>query len=272
MRVGEVLALSLSDVILDPGREGLLVRDPKNRHERLVILGPDATPRTIRGLRAWRHLNEGKVLPSHTPCFCATGELAFLIVRCSISGAYSARKSGWLSQMVVCVIPFINCAIPEGANWSGWKCGCKRCWVTEIFVQLRAMLNWMTFRCEKYWLASLLGSNVRVIFFLVFFSYYRRSPMGMLAESIVSNPSQVEVYQFYIWLRQISPAIWRRILVRSDCTIYDLHYILQLVLVGTIPIYISSNFTAKLTELVRRGVYRFLTIRKRCICLNSALE
>lgn len=37
-----------------------------------------------------------------------------------------------------------------------------------------------------------------------------------------------EVYQLRIALREISPAIWRRALVRSDSTIADLHYTLQL--------------------------------------------
>lgn len=35
------------------------------------------------------------------------------------------------------------------------------------------------------------------------------------------------VYQLHVWLRGISPAIWRRILVDSNTTIADLHYILQ---------------------------------------------
>lgn len=50
----------------------------------------------------------------------------------------------------------------------------------------------------------------------------------MPEEALVATLPQVEIYQFYVWLRQISPAIWRRLLMRSDCTIYDLHYILQL--------------------------------------------
>ena len=36
------------------------------------------------------------------------------------------------------------------------------------------------------------------------------------------------VYQLRIWLRKISPMIWRRLLVRSDSTIEDLHYTLQI--------------------------------------------
>jgi len=47
----------------------------------------------------------------------------------------------------------------------------------------------------------------------------------------MSSPeSAPAIYQFRIWLRGISPTIWRRFLVRSDSTIADLHYILQLVM------------------------------------------
>jgi len=65
MRVGEVLALSLGDVVLESGQEGLRVREPKNHHERIVILGPDATPRTLRALRGW--LRDRKSQPVHNP-------------------------------------------------------------------------------------------------------------------------------------------------------------------------------------------------------------
>jgi hypothetical protein len=40
----------------------------------------------------------------------------------------------------------------------------------------------------------------------------------------------VQIYQFHVLLLTISPAIWRRFLIRSDSTIADLHYILQIVL------------------------------------------
>jgi hypothetical protein len=33
-----------------------------------------------------------------------------------------------------------------------------------------------------------------------------------------------DVYPLYVWLCEISPLIWRRLLVRSDSTIADLHY------------------------------------------------
>ncbi len=54
MRAGEALDLRLGDVNLEPGREGLRVREPKGGAERVVVLGPTATPRSLRGLRALR--------------------------------------------------------------------------------------------------------------------------------------------------------------------------------------------------------------------------
>jgi hypothetical protein len=43
-----------------------------------------------------------------------------------------------------------------------------------------------------------------------------------------SADQAVQVYQLRIWIRQISPQIWRRLLVRSDSTIAELHDILQI--------------------------------------------
>jgi hypothetical protein len=43
-----------------------------------------------------------------------------------------------------------------------------------------------------------------------------------------STNKTVEVYQLRIWIRRISPQIWRRLLVRSDTTIAQLHDILQI--------------------------------------------
>jgi len=54
MRVGEVLDLRWGDVTLDSGREALRVREAKNGVERAVVLGPTATPCTLRALRAAR--------------------------------------------------------------------------------------------------------------------------------------------------------------------------------------------------------------------------
>jgi len=43
-----------------------------------------------------------------------------------------------------------------------------------------------------------------------------------------SQEKEVFVYQFRVCLREISPAIWRRLLVRSDSAIAGLHYTLQI--------------------------------------------
>jgi len=67
MRAGEVLALHWGDVTLDAGREALRVREPKNGAERTVVLGPTATPRTLRGVRAWR--NAHRSAQPHEPLF-----------------------------------------------------------------------------------------------------------------------------------------------------------------------------------------------------------
>jgi Plasmid pRiA4b ORF-3-like protein len=41
------------------------------------------------------------------------------------------------------------------------------------------------------------------------------------------NP-RPEVYRLHVWIRQISPMIWRRFLIRSDSTLTDLHNTLQI--------------------------------------------
>ncbi|MFA5924433.1 MAG: plasmid pRiA4b ORF-3 family protein [Methylococcaceae bacterium] len=38
----------------------------------------------------------------------------------------------------------------------------------------------------------------------------------------------VHVFQLKVWLQEISPMVWRRLLVRSDSTIADLHYTIQI--------------------------------------------
>jgi hypothetical protein len=43
-----------------------------------------------------------------------------------------------------------------------------------------------------------------------------------------SKETEVEIYQFRVYLRQISPEIWRRFLIRSDSTLADLHYTMQI--------------------------------------------
>jgi integrase/recombinase XerD len=67
MRVGEALYLNVGDVTLAAGREGLHIRDAKNHTERVVVLGPQATPRSLRGLRAYLRTLAGQ--PPHAPLF-----------------------------------------------------------------------------------------------------------------------------------------------------------------------------------------------------------
>jgi integrase/recombinase XerD len=52
MRAGEALALRRGDVTLDPCREASRVREAKNGSERVVVLGPTATAKALRALRA----------------------------------------------------------------------------------------------------------------------------------------------------------------------------------------------------------------------------
>src|SRR6266508_2367776 len=67
MRAGEALTLTIGDVTIAPGREGIRVRDPKNGTERIVVLGPTATPKALRMLRA--HLKTLRGQPPHAPLF-----------------------------------------------------------------------------------------------------------------------------------------------------------------------------------------------------------
>ncbi|MGO8854646.1 MAG: IS1096 element passenger TnpR family protein [Steroidobacteraceae bacterium] len=43
----------------------------------------------------------------------------------------------------------------------------------------------------------------------------------------MADETRAEVYRLHVWIGRISPMIWRRLLVRSDSTIADLHYTLQ---------------------------------------------
>ncbi|MBV8883014.1 MAG: hypothetical protein JO235_03295 [Chroococcidiopsidaceae cyanobacterium CP_BM_RX_35] len=46
----------------------------------------------------------------------------------------------------------------------------------------------------------------------------------------MTNLSELVIYKLKVVLLGISPMIWRRLLVKSDSTIADLHYILQIAL------------------------------------------
>jgi hypothetical protein len=44
----------------------------------------------------------------------------------------------------------------------------------------------------------------------------------------MADEATPEVYQFHVWIRHISPMIWRRLLVRSDSTLAALHDTIQI--------------------------------------------
>lgn len=49
----------------------------------------------------------------------------------------------------------------------------------------------------------------------------------------MERANSVEIYPIHVGIRCISPMIWRRLLVRSDSTIADLHYTLQIAFDGS---------------------------------------
>lgn len=68
VRTDEVLNLNVGDVILEPGREVLLVHDSKSGTKRMVVLTPDVMPRSLRGLRSWMR-DMGDDVTASTPLF-----------------------------------------------------------------------------------------------------------------------------------------------------------------------------------------------------------
>ena len=44
----------------------------------------------------------------------------------------------------------------------------------------------------------------------------------------MANETYIAGYRLHVWICRISPMIWRRLLVRSDSTIADRHYTLQM--------------------------------------------
>jgi hypothetical protein len=45
----------------------------------------------------------------------------------------------------------------------------------------------------------------------------------------MANWTDPPIYQVHLWIRQISPMIWRRVLIRSDSTLAQFHDIIQIV-------------------------------------------
>jgi len=50
------------------------------------------------------------------------------------------------------------------------------------------------------------------------------------AMATAKSDSPCDLYQFHVLLLHMGPAIWRRVLIRSDSSIADLHYALQIVM------------------------------------------
>src|SRR5512143_2594368 len=44
----------------------------------------------------------------------------------------------------------------------------------------------------------------------------------------MAEPTDPPIYQVHLWIRQISPMIWRRILVRRESSLAQLHDIIQI--------------------------------------------
>src|SRR6266852_6711152 len=67
-------------------------------------------------------------------------------------------------------------------------------------------------------------------------------------------PQTAEIYQFRWYLRGLISLIWRRVLVRGDSTLADLHYIIQIAMnwsnyyLHRFPIYV------KYFAVIQRGV------------------
>ena len=75
----------------------------------------------------------------------------------------------------------------------------------------------------------------------------------------MSNSEQLVIYQLHIFILGISPMIWRRVQVRSDSTIADLHYIIQIAMGWTDSHeHIASSSTVRITALLKLGKCRFL--------------
>jgi len=44
----------------------------------------------------------------------------------------------------------------------------------------------------------------------------------------MEHDPQPEAYLLHAWIRDIHPMLWRRFVVRSDCALADLHFVLQI--------------------------------------------
>src|SRR5215475_3732833 len=79
-------------------------------------------------------------------------------------------------------------------------------------------------------------------------------PSEKTAPADYGVPQGVELYQLRWYLRGISPLIWRRVLVRSDSTLADLHYIIQIAMNWSNVYLHRFTIHGKHFAVLRRGV------------------
>jgi hypothetical protein len=79
----------------------------------------------------------------------------------------------------------------------------------------------------------------------------------------------VQVYQLRIWIRRISLQIWRRLLVRSDSTIAELHDILQIAFGWSNDHLHQFLIRGKPYGIGRSGESALTTISTRYDCVTS---
>jgi len=84
----------------------------------------------------------------------------------------------------------------------------------------------------------------------------------MMTEIKTEDTQIEEIYQLHIRLGGISPMVWRRILIRSDSTLEDLHLIIQILMNWTN--YYLHRFTIRGKEYAVSRMYH--------VCLNEAKQ
>jgi hypothetical protein len=79
-------------------------------------------------------------------------------------------------------------------------------------------------------------------------------PSGKGETSTPDVPPGLEIYQLRWYLRGISPLIWRRVLLRSDSTLADLHYVIQIAMNWSNLYLHRFTIYGKYFAILRRGV------------------
>jgi hypothetical protein len=77
-----------------------------------------------------------------------------------------------------------------------------------------------------------------------------------------ASPDGPPVYQLRVWLRGVSPMVWRRLLVRGDATLADLHETLQVALGWTDTHLHRFRIHGRAFALGREGAFLFEDARR----------